>query len=475
MARVLIIDGDRTVCDFIADTVHGMGYKACCASSFHDGLLQLENGDFEVVFVNVQLSDGNGLDLLPRFREKVLGPEVIVMTAYGNQDHAELAIKNGAWDYIQKPHGLKNIKIIIARALQYQAETKNRSAALSINRENIIGNSRPIMECLEIVSQAASGNANSLICGETGTGKEIFAAAIHNNSARAHYNFVVVDCSALPDNLVESVLFGHEKGSYTGADRNREGLVAQAHKGTLFLDEIGELPLIVQKTFLRVIQERRYRPVGAIKEIESDFTLISATNRDLSEMVRVGEFRGDLLYRLNTIQINLPPLRQHKEDLEALSIRWVEKLCNQYKIPLKGFTSEFISVLQTYDWPGNVRELNQAIERALASAGSSQLIFPKDLPVDIRAKIARDSVPPPLAISNELQNKDNGFSLIPTLDSSRAAAILNIEHSYLSSLMAHTQGDIPDAVKISGLSRARFYALLKKHSIATSFQDKSDI
>ena len=312
MAHVLIIDGDRTVCDTIAAAVLQIGHEVCCAFSFQEGLKESLEKDFAVVLVDVQLPDGSGLDLLLHLRRKIPCPEVIIMTGHGDPDGAELAIKNGAWDYIQKPAALDNIALRLTRTLQYQEEKKKRGLPVALIRKGIIGNSHAIKESLDLVAQAASSNANALITGETGTGKELVATAIHKNSPRSNRNFVVVDCSALPGTLVETMLFGHEKGAYTGADRAQGGLIAQADNGTLFLDEIGELPMNIQKAFLRVIQERRYRPIGGKKEIDSNFSLIAATNRNLDEMVRRGKFREDLLYRLRTIQIPLAPLREHK-------------------------------------------------------------------------------------------------------------------------------------------------------------------
>jgi two-component system NtrC family response regulator len=473
VVSVLVIDDDRAVCDAIAAAVRRIGYEVRCAFSFRDGLKEARSCDFAVVLVDVQLPDGSGLDLLRRLRQKIPCPEVIIMTGRGDPDGAELAIKNGAWDYIEKPSALENIALPLTRALQYQEEKKKRGVPVALIREGIIGNSLAIKESLDLVAQAASSSANTLISGETGTGKELFAAAIHRNSPRADKNFVVVDCSALPETLVESVLFGHEKGAYTGADRAQIGLIAQADNGTLFLDEIGELPMNIQKAFLRVIQERRFRPVGGKKEINSNFTLIAATNRDLDEMVQRGRFRDDLLYRLRTIHISLSPLREHKEDIKELALYYVAKLCLQYGMATKGFVPEFFGVLEEYDWPGNVRELNQALERAIASAGPNPLLFPKDLPIDIRAKMARDSI---ASSSPTFDAAFGGYEeerLLPRLDETRAAAIIDSERAYLQNLMAYTAGDISKAIEVSGLSRARFYALLKKHGIATSDRPKS--
>jgi two-component system, NtrC family, response regulator len=472
MSLVLVIDDDRTVCDAIAVVVRQIGHEVRCASSFSQGLEESRRREFALVLVDVQLPDGNGLDLLPRLREKLPSPEVIIMTGHGDPDGAELAIRNGAWDYIQKPSALENISLALTRALQYQEEKLKRAVPLPLMRDMIIGNSPAIKECLNLVALAASSNANTLIFGETGTGKERFAAAIHKNSERVDNNFVVIDCSALPGTLVESVLFGHEKGAYTGADRTQHGLIDQADNGTLFLDEIGELPMNVQKAFLRVIQERRYRPVGGSKEVASNFVLVAATNRDLDDMVKKGQFRDDLLHRLKTIQIVLPPLREHKDDIKALTQHYVTQFCTLHNMPIKGFTPEFFSVLEVYDWPGNVRELNQAIERAMASAGTSPLLYPKDLPTEIRAKMARDSVPPHSSSGQTTHRVKMEGKPFPGLEEVRAAAIIDAECAYLEDLMAHTGGDIATAIDLSGLSRARFYALLKKHGIATSIRPK---
>jgi len=465
MAHVLVIDDDPATCDTIAVVVRRIGHEACCAGSFREGLAASRTHAFAVVLVNVDLPDGNGLDLLPRLRQNLPCPEVIIMTGSGDPDGAELAIKAGAWDYIRKPHAPNEIVLPLTRALQYQEEKRSRGAPVALKRDGIIGRSKAIDECLDLVAQAAASGANVLIDGETGTGKELFALAVHENSARAAKSFVVVDCSALPANLVESVLFGHERGAYTGADRAHDGLVAQADGGTLFLDEVGELPPSVQKAFLRVIQERRFRPVGGGQEIESDFRLVAATNRDLDEMVALGQFRDDLLFRMRTIHISLPPLREHKEDIKELALRYVARVCEQYDLDTKGFSPEFFGVLAEYDWPGNVRELNQALERAISSAGRNPLLFPKDLPTGIRAKMARDSMAPPFGAGDAPGAGGASQAVLPGLTAVRAAAIAVAELQYLEDLMTITAGDVHRACAISGLSRSRLYALLRKHGV----------
>jgi two-component system NtrC family response regulator len=467
MALILLVVDNPAVRDPVAAIVRRTGHEVSLAASYRDALEQAGARSFDVVLADVQLPDGNGLELLPPLRQSYPCPEVIMMTTRVDGDEAELAIKSGAWDYIEYPAEQDTVTLSLTRAVQYQEEKRNLGLPISLKREQIVGNSAATRESLDLVAQAAGCLANVLISGETGTGKELYAAAIHENSARAAGNFVVVDCSALPANIVESVLFGHEKGAYTGADRAHEGLAAQANRGTLFLDEVGELPRDVQNSFLRVIQERRFRPVGGSREIRSDFRLIAATNRNLDAMVERGEFRADLLFRLRTIAIALPALRQHKEDIKALSLHFVAKTCEQYGLEMKGFTPEFFSVLARYDWPGNIRELSQALERAIAFAGSRPLLYPMDLPTDIRAKLARDSAD----LLQERQMRETEASedaapAFPRLDEVRAAAVAAAEREYLVGLLAYTGGNLGPACAISGLSRSRLYSLLRKHGVA---------
>jgi len=308
-------------------------------------------------------------------------------------DEAELAIKSGAWDYLEKPASFEILKLPIIRALEYRAERKSEKPQFVLKRNGIIGDSPKITSCLELMAQAAGSNVNVLITGETGTGKELFAKAVHYNSSRAKRNFVVVDCTSLPETLVESVLFGHERGALTGADRSREGLIKQADGGTLFLDEIGELPFLIQKRFLRVIQEHRFRSVGGSQEIESDFRLVAGTNRDLEGMVRERRFREDLFHRLRTLIIELPPLRELLEDIKELTVFYMSSLCERFGIESKGASPEFWDVVTAYKWPGNVRELIQALEKALLSAKDEPILFPKHLPTYIRIQVARNSFP----------------------------------------------------------------------------------
>lgn len=392
MSKILIIDDDEKMSSMLAAILEREGHEASFAHNLKKGLKEAISRPFDVIFLDVMMPDGNGLDLLPELRETPSRPEVIIITAVGNPDGAEMAVKNGAWDYVQKPFSIEQIKLQLFRALQYRKEKTAGKLPVALKQEGIIGSSLKMRACLDLLAQAANSMANVMITGETGTGKELFAKAIHENSSRSNKNIVVVDCTSLPDTLVESILFGYEKGAFTGAKNTMGGLIKQADGGTLFLDEVGELPLSIQKSFLRVLQEHRFRPVGGKREVQSDFRLVSATNRNLDEMVRRGQFRKDLLFRLQSFGIELPPLRKRAEDINELSIYHITKICGLYGIETKGFSAEFLKIIAAFDWPGNVRELVNTLEKAIVSAHHEPILFPIHLPDKIRIRIARDAV-----------------------------------------------------------------------------------
>ena len=391
MATILIVDDDTMIRETLARIFSGMGHRPLLASTLADGLDRVVSADIDVVFLDVRLPDGNGLEQLPAFQAAPSAPEVIIITAFAGPDGAELALKNNAWDYIQKPASLDAVTMALTRALQYRKEKLESKSPVLLKREGIVGKSPGIMACLDQVARASRGDMNIYIGGDTGTGKELFARAIHANSARAGNNFVVIDCAALPRDLIEGILFGYVKGAFTGAVRSEEGLVKHADGGTLFLDEVGELPMEMQKTFLRVLQERRFRPVGATREVSSNFRLVSASNRDLDRMVPAGQFRDDLLFRLRTVSIHLPPLKDRREDIRELAVNCLILLCEAHNIGIKGFSPEFFDVLMAYSWPGNVRELNSVIEYAVAESMNEQTLFPKHLPSSVRIQVARSS------------------------------------------------------------------------------------
>jgi two-component system NtrC family response regulator len=473
MAEILIIDDDEMICDALGSVLRELGHTVRFSLSLERGVAASTAHDFDVIFLDVRLPDGNGLDAIPNLKESPGAPDVIIITGEGDPDGAEMAVKSGAWDYIEKPLSVQEMTLPLMRVLQYREEKEARPTKVPIRREGIVGKGPEMNACYDLLAQAADSEASVIIHGETGTGKELFAKAIHDNSSRKNRPFVVVDCAVLPDTLVESTLFGHEKGAFTSADRSQDGLIRQADGGTLFLDEIGELPLAVQKAFLRVLQERRFRPVGGSREVTSDFRVIAATNRDLEKMAARGQFRQDLLYRLQAILITLPPLRNRKEDIRELLGYYLTKLCDRYGIGTKGVSPEFIESLNAYDWPGNVRELINALEKSIAAVQNGPTLFPMHLPTNIRVNLARSSVSaapekeatptmPKAAAPASLPGASEDFPMLKEL-------VEATEKQYLADLLAITGGDIKETCRISGLSRSRLYDRLKKFGISRRF------
>ena len=467
MAKILIIDDDKMVCDTLARIFSEMGHEVIQAFTLSDGMSKASSVDADVVFLDVRLPDGNGLEHLPDVQAMPSMPEVIIITAFAGPDGAELALKNNAWDYIQKPASLDEVTMALSRALQYRKEKLESQTPVILKRESIVGNSPEILACLDQVARAARGRTNIFIGGDTGTGKELFARAIHANSARSENNFVVIDCAALPKNLIESILFGYAKGAFTGALRSEEGLVKHADGGTLFLDEVGELPMTMQKTFLRVLQERRFRPVGSTSEVTSNFRLVSASNRDLDKMVESGEFRDDLLFRLRSITIDLPPLCQRKEDIKDIAVDFLLLICESQNIGVKGFSPGFLDILTSYNWPGNVRELHSVIEYAIAESINEQTLFPKHLPSHVRIQVARSSFGDPDTKADTDQSISDSFEGFPKWKDFRKTLIADGEKRYLRELMTHAGNDVKQASRLSSLSQPRLYELLRKYKIST--------
>lgn len=464
MAEILIIDDDLMICDILSRKVKSMGHEPTFVLTLAEGMKSALAGAFDVIFLDVRLPDGDGLGMIPTLKAARSSPEIVIMTALADNDGAELAIKNGAWDYIEKPSSINMMILPLVRALQYRETTHIKNPAPLLKRDGIIGKSAQMKACLVQVAQAARSDSNVLVTGETGTGKELMAWAIHQNSLRADKNFVVVDCASLTDTLVESMLFGYEKGAYTGADKSRDGLIRQADGGTLFLDEVGELPLSIQKSFLRVLQERRFRPLGSKIEVQSDFRLVAATNRDLDHMVLQGHFRNDLLHRLRTFTMDLPPLRNRPGDIPDLVLNHLTKLCQRYNVPARSLSPEFLESLSSYEWPGNVRELLNTVERVFVVANDELTFFAKHLPNHIRIKSAQASISRGTP-RKKLLPETRGEAL-PRLHDLREETLINLEKNYLQKLVKHTEGRTKEACRISGLSRSRLYEILKKHEIS---------
>ncbi len=473
MARILIIDDEKDIRNVLKTRVERMGHTAHTAPTLEHGITKLQHISFDLVFLDVNLPDGSGLNALSAIKENHYEPEVIIITADGSCKGAEFAIKNGAWDYIEKPFTKETIILHVTRALEFKQAKQNKPIPVMLDIDSIIGKSSGIKECLRQVAQCARSLVNVIIYGETGTGKELFAKAIHDNCTETGDKFIVVDCAALPEHLIESVLFGHKKGAFTGAEKDSTGLISNADGGTLFLDEIGELPLSMQKAFLRVLQEKKFRPVGSTKEIKSRFRLICATNRDLDLMVEQGKFRRDLLHRLKTFVIDLPPLRNRPEDIKELSLYYMDKLSRKHRLPQKILPPDTLAILESYDWPGNIRELVNALERAIISEPEIPLLYSALLPAHIRISHAKkklkyaDSSPQQdllnsmisLLCSNGIKDK------IPLFKTFKNNTIERIAPFYFKNLLAEANWDLDKAAGLSGLSKNRIYFFIRKYSL----------
>jgi len=468
MADILIIDGSREFARTLQGDLAAHGLEAEGCDTLSRAMALLHTGEYKAALLGDDLHDGDGLAHLSLILETPSQPEVIVLSRLRNPDTAEEAIQRGAWTYITKPANLQRLLVFLRRAIEYHDMQHAKSIRCALRRSGIIGSSRPLQTCLDTLAQATGSDANVLITGETGTGKELFARAIHKNSERASGAFVVVDCAALPDTLAESLLFGHQRGAFTSADADSVGLVKQADGGTLFLDEVGELPVALQKVFLRVLEGRSFRPVGGVKEMQSDFRLLAATNRNLETMVESGEFRRDLFYRLRGIHLYLPPLRDITEDINEMVCKFIQRHAKRLKLPTKGFSPDFLDALMSYDWPGNIRELQHTIEQALSLAGNDPVLYPRHLPKAIRARLARRDLERHAPVPEEARRStaETPVTEFPDLKTYRQVQLVKIENSYLQNLMEITQGRIGEACKLSGLSRARLYALLKQHGLS---------
>ena len=466
MGNVLIIDDDQTIRDALSRVVTRLGHTPSLAATLSDGLRQAGDGGVDVVFLDVRMPDGNGLDVIADIRRGPSNPEVIVITGWGDPDGAERAMRQGAWDYIEKPPSVKTMTVPLASAMEHRR--RDRAAGRLTGPfafSGIVGGNPKRELCIEQAAKAAASEVNVLLTGATGAGKELFARAIHDNSPRRDGAFVVVDCAALPASIVESVLFGSEKGAYTGADRRREGLLLRAHGGTLFLDEVAEMPLLVQKAFLRVLQERRVRPVGGLEEAPCHFRLVAATNQDLEAMAREGLFREDLLFRLQGVGIELPPLAGHPKDILDFAVHFAAEAAASLGRAPRVFSEDFSRALLAYPWPGNLRELKNTMEGALALAAGDEVLLPVHLPLHIRVCAARNRVTGRFAGPYEAEASSlsplHSFAALPRFREYRDER----EAEYLRALVARFPGDIGRMLDVSGLSRSRLYALFKKYGI----------
>jgi two-component system, NtrC family, response regulator AtoC len=382
---VLVVDDDNDIRLLLTDLLKGDGYKAQAVATGAEALAAVEKQRPDLVMMDVKLPDQDGITVLKELKRQHSDLEVIVMTAFGGSSTAIKAMEQGAYDYVTKPFDIDDLLATLKRVFEH-ADMSNEVSALRLElgksaaeRERIVGNSRPMMEVYKLIGKVASADATVLITGESGTGKELVAEALHRASKRNPHPLVKVSCAALPESLLETELFGHEKGSFTGAMTMRKGRFETANKGTIFLDEIGEMTLGTQTKLLRILQEREFERIGSNTAIKIDLRVITATNRNLSEEVEKGRFREDLYYRLNVIHIHMPPLRERKEDIPLLTEHFLVKYRHGPGAIPTTISEEALEKLVAYDWPGNVRELENAIERAVVLSRGN-LITPDHLP-----------------------------------------------------------------------------------------------
>jgi two-component system, NtrC family, response regulator AtoC len=378
MGRILIADDHDSLRRGLAQALAEAGHEIEEAPNGNAAIEKLHEGFFDVVVSDLKMGGSTGLDVLKTTKTLHPSSAVILMTAFGSVSTAVEAMKNGAFDYVQKPFEIEEMEIKVDKALelrrmQHQIDYLRHAQGDIYDFDRIIGSSGALEKVLGIVRKVAKANTTVLVRGETGTGKELIAGAIHHNSHRAARTFIKVNCAALQENLLESELFGHEKGAFTGADKQRIGRFEQADGGTLFLDEIGDMSPNTQAKILRVLQEHEFERLGGTRTIKVDVRLIAATNRDLPSMVAGGLFREDLYYRLNVVTIDMPPLRERKEDVQALAGFFIRRFSGELKKKIDGLEPEALKLLMRYNWPGNIRELENAIERAMLLADGAQI------------------------------------------------------------------------------------------------------
>ena len=376
--HILVVDDERSLREFLTILLEQEGYTVTTADTVANGIEQVVGGSFDLVMCDLKLPDGTGLEVLEAARKRQVESPFIIITAHTTPQHALEALRAGAAEYLSKPFNVEDLKLILSKILgREEAQEERREVP------NFIGSSPAIRRILDMVPRLAATPSTVFITGESGTGKELLAQAIHAFSKSSNGPFLSVNCGALPEGLLESELFGHVRGSFTGAVRDHKGLFVDAGGGTVLLDEVGELTPLMQVKLLRVLQERKVRPVGASREIDVDVRVLAATNRDLEAAVKEGTFREDRYYRLNVLHVHLPPLRQRTDDLPELARHFVDRTCKSFGLPPKRLTPDALRVLQAHSWPGNVRELENVIERTVALEGT-EIISSGSLPNHLR-------------------------------------------------------------------------------------------
>jgi DNA-binding NtrC family response regulator len=455
---VLIVDDEELLVKSCGQILSSEGYTVHTEGRGRSALDMVRRHRPDLILADLHLPDMDGMVLLKEIKK--ISPEslVIMITGFATVDSSVEAIRAGAYDYIPKPFTATQLRILIGRAAQ-QVQLVRDNAVLrdqlkkQYSFENIVGTSESIQKVFSVVSRVAPTDASVFISGESGTGKELIARAIHMNSRRSDRPFMAINCAALPDHLLESELFGHEKGAFTGADVARRGLLEAASGGTFFLDEVTEMSMDLQAKLLRVIQERKIRRVGGEGELQIDVRWVSATNRDPEKAVKDGALRQDLLFRLNVVPLKLPPLRARRDDIPALAQHFLRKYAQEYERPQINFAPDSLRILCEYDWPGNIRELQNMVERVVSLCTPGQTIGKDDLPEELL---------------NRERSTTRGFS--PFLSDqlfhdAKAEAVSSFEKEYLRSLLEKNGGNISQAARQAGIDRKTIHRMLAKYEL----------
>jgi len=461
--KILVADDERNIRDLLSVALIDEGYDVIEVDDGQKAVNEVKNSDYDCVLLDIRMPVLDGMEAFTKIRDMKPNLPVIFLTAYGSSDLAIKAMKNGAYDYLTKPFDIEELKIKVKKAIELKELTENapklvNNKFLDYSKEEIIGDSPKMQEVYKEIGKIAESDATVLIRGESGTGKELFAKAIHQHSNRKNKPFIVVNCAAIPENLLESELFGHEKGAFTDAYTRRIGKFELANDGTIFLDEIGDMSLNLQSKLLRVLQERTFTRVGGNEIIYSNARIIAATNRNLEELVNNGEFREDLFFRLNVVTITLPPLRERKEDIKLLVDYFIAKYSTKYKKEVNGISKEAIDILLSYDWPGNVRELENAIARAVI-VSSAPVILVDDLPLSLRQKVLSEN-------NQEIVNNGENLTLPQIIEKVEKEAILRA--------LKVSKGNKTKAAQILGISRKSLFNKLRYYNIDWEMEDEDN-
>ena len=440
--KIFIVDDELIMRKSLSGWLERDGYEVDTAESGEEAIEKLKETRFDLLLVDIKMEGISGLDVLKHVRENDPDVAVVMITAYGSISTAIEAMKNGARDYLLKPFDPDELGVLIEKIVEQQAQARENLFLKEQYKdrtrfESMIGQSKPMQEVFDLIRDVAPMDSTVLITGETGSGKGLAAKAIHTNSSRSEGPFVLVNCGAIPENLMESELFGHQKGAFTDAKETKKGRLELAHGGTLFLDEIGEISMRMQIDLLRVLEDRVFYRVGGTQPIEADFRVVAATNRNLEKAIKNETFREDLYYRLNVIAFQMPSLRERKEDLPLLAEHFLRRFSQETNKPVDKISRGAIDEMMLYEWPGNVRELENAIERAVV-VGKGHTIMPEDLPI-----FCREHVLPP---------KNN--------------SLREIEKAHIFEILNENQWNIAKSSKMLGIDRSTLYSKIKRYKFS---------